>query len=627
MKHKPPDNEKLNRLRHSAAHLLASAVMELYPKVKLGIGPATQEGFYYDFDFGETRISDEDLEKIEEQMRKIQKRSDEFQHAKISISEARKIFADQPYKLELIDGIQQEIKKSSPSSDTSTSSPPLKKEAAKESAAKVSIYRHGNFVDLCRGPHVKNTREIGAFKLLSIAGAYWRGDENNRMLTRIYGTAFPSQEELDQYLRQREEAQRRDHRKLGKKLGIYLTSSLVGSGLPLYGPAGAVIIENIENFMRQLQHESGYSHVYTPHIAKEDLFQKSGHLRWFADGMYPPMEFEGEGKYYAKPMNCPFHIQIYQSKTRSYRDLPIRYAEFGTVYRYEKSGEISGLLRTRGFTQDDAHIFCREDQVVGEFINVLNLTQRLLNGLGLKNHWHRLSLPGKEKEKYAGNQEQWNRAIQLIKEALHQKNLNYQEAEGEAAFYGPKLDIIFEDVLGREWQISTIQVDFLLPRRFQLEYVDSDGQKKQPYMIHRAPLGSRERILAVLIEHHAGAFPVWLAPEQARIIPISRGQLKYAESVEKELKERLPHLRVRIDETNETLGNKIRKAQEYKIPYLLIVGNKEEQNQTINLRLRSGEEVGEISKDHFVDTVHQIITRKSLNLWQTKPEKEEKTTP
>jgi threonyl-tRNA synthetase len=599
------ENNKLDTMRHSAAHLLASAVKELYPNVKLGIGPAIENGFYYDFDFGDTKISEDDLPQIEEKMRKIQSREEEFVREEISIIDAKKLFKNQPYKLELINN-HPNIATTARTGNGSRETPSPRQN--------VTIYRHGAFVDLCRGPHVKSTQDTGSFKLLSVAGAYWRGSEKNKMLTRIYGTAFPTQKELESYLKKQEEAKKRDHRKLGKELEIYQFSKLVGPGLPLYGPNGGIIIEQIETFMKELQHGMGYDHVYTPHIAKEQLFQTSGHLQWFADGMYPPMVFEGEGKYYAKPMNCPFHIEIYKNKIRSYRDLPIRYAEFGTVYRYEKSGEISGLLRTRGFTQDDAHIFCREDQIIDEFLSVFDLTDKLLAGLGLKNHWHRLSLRGEEKEKYAGNIEQWNKATELIRKALEKRNIDYKEAPGEAAFYGPKLDIIFEDSLNREWQISTIQVDFLLPERFNLTYVDSDGQKKRPYMIHRAPLGSRERIIAVLIEHFAGAFPVWLHPTQAIIIPISEKQHDYTLRVSEQLGNTVSGVRLKIDDSDETLGNKIRKAQRQKIPYMLIVGDNEAKNHSVSVRLRTGEDLGEMPLSKFQNRLKDKILTKSLDL-------------
>lgn len=578
----------MDNLRHSASHLLAAAVTSLWPKAKPTLGPPIEDGFYYDFDFGQVKISESDLPKIEKEMHKIVKEWKGFRKEELSAKKAKEFYKDNPYKLELIDEFSQK-------------------------GEKITLYKSGDFLDLCRGGHIKSPKEeLKHFKLLSIAGAYWRGYEKNKMLTRIYGTTFLTQKELEDYLGRLEQAKMKDHRKIGKSLGIYLISDLVGPGLPLYTPKAGVIIGEIESFMRQLQEEMGYGHVYTPHLAKEDLYKISGHLQWFAESMYPPMEFEGEGKYYAKPMNCPFHIEIYKSKPRSYRDLPIRYAEFGTVYRYEKSGEISGLMRVRGFTQDDAHIFCREDQVVDEFLKVFEFTDKLLRGLGLTEHWHRFSLRGDEKDKYAGNIKQWEKATKLIRLALKKANINYKEVVGEAAFYGPKLDILFNDILGHEIQISTIQVDFLLPDRFNLTYIDKSGKEKQPYMIHRAPLGSRERIIAILLEHCLGAFPVWLSPVQVIILPISKRHTKYANSVLKNLKEK--NIRVEVNDKNETLPFKIRQATLEKIPYIAVVGDKEEKAKAVALRFRSGEDLGQIKLEKFIEKVIDKIETKSLNL-------------
>lgn len=580
------DKKYLNYLRHSTAHLLAAAVTTLWPDAKPTLGPPIEDGFYYDFDFENTKISEEDLPKIEKTMKKIVKDWKEFRGDKWSIKDAKNDFKDNKYKLELIEEIEKKQED-------------------------LTVYHSGNFRDLCRGGHVENPRdELKHFKLLSVAGAYWRGDEKNPMLTRIYGTAFPTQKELDEYLERLEEAKKRDHRKLGKQLGIYMYSEIVGPGLPLYMPKGAVIVAEIENFMRDLQTKMGYEHVYTPHIAKDKLFETSGHLEWFKEGMYPPMHFEGEGDYYAKPMNCPMHIQIYKNDIRSYRDLPIRYAEFGNVYRYEQSGEINGLLRTRGFTQDDAHIFCREDQVVEEFLKVFEFTDTLLTGLGLEKHIHRLSLKGDEKDKYAGNDDQWQKATKLIRTALQKAGIDCEEAEGEAAFYGPKLDILFKDSLGREWQISTIQVDFLLPERFDLSYIDENGQQKRPFMIHRAPLGSRERIMAILLEHFAGAFPTWLAPVQVKILPITDKNLGYANEVN--IKLRNEEIRSEVDARSETLQAKIRDAQLQKVPYMLIVGDKEESSSTVSERGRSGKDYGQIKLGDFIANIVEEIEKKKV---------------
>ena len=586
---KEDNKEHLDNLRHSCAHLLAAAVTSLWSKAKPTIGPAIENGFYYDFDFGHTKISEGDLPKIEREMHKIVQSWNNFKRQEVSAKKAKQEFKNNPYKLELID------------------------EFAKE-GKELTLHKSGNFVDLCRGRHVENPKkELKHFKLLSIAGAYWRGDEKNKMLTRIYGTCWPSKRQLDDYLHRLKQAKMRDHRKLGKELGLYIVSDLVGPGLALYTPKAGVIVHEIEEFMRGLQTDMGYGHVYTPHLAKEDLFKTSGHLQWFAESMYPPMKFKGEGKYYAKPMNCPFHILLYNAESRSYKDLPIRYAEFGTVYRYEKSGEITGLLRTRGFTQDDAHIFCRSGQVVDEFLNVLNFVEKLLGGLGLKKHWHRLSLrdEGGNKKKYAGNDKQWKEATNFIRDALKKKGVSYKEVIGEATFYGPKLDVMFEDSLDRDWQISTIQVDFLQPQRFNLEYINEKGQKERPYMIHRAPLGSRERILAILIEHFAGAFPVWLSPTQVKVLPLTERNLKSANLITEKLKKE--KIRTELDDRNETLEAKIRDAHLEKVPYMLIVGDKEEKAKMVRERGRSGKDYGLIKIDEFITNIKKEIENKVID--------------
>jgi len=581
------NQDNLKTLRHSAEHILTQAVLKLFPKVKMAMGPATDEGFYFDFDPNGENISEKDFPKIEAEMKKIIAKDLPITKKEISKEEAEKLFQKNEYKTEWI------------------------KEAVKR-GEKLTIYQTGNeFTDLCAGPHLDSTKKIGAFKLLSIAGAYWRGNEKNKMLTRIYGTAFKTRKELNNYLKKLEEAKKRDHRKLGKELGLFLFSDLVGPGLVLYKPKGAVIVSEIEKFMRELQTETDYSHVYTPNIAKADLFAKSGHLQWFRESMYPKMDFGEEGSYYAKPMNCPFHIEIFKSEPRSYKDLPIRYAEFGTVYRYEKSGEINGLLRTRGFTQDDAHIFCREDQVIDEFLNVFKLTHTLLTGLGLTNYRYRLSLRGKEKKKYAGNDKQWEKATQLIREALKKAKIDFTEAPGEAAFYGPKLDIIFTDSLDRDWQISTIQVDFLLPERFDLSYTNAEGKKEKPYMIHRAPLGSRERIMAILTEHYLGNFPLWLSPVQAKILPITERNTDYAGDILTKLKE--ANIRAEIDARQETLGAKIRDAQLEKAAYILIIGDKEEKEKTISVRKRNGKDLGSKNPEEFIGEIKEEIEKKIIS--------------
>ena len=582
--------ESIENIRHSFAHILAAAVLNIYPKAKLAIGPAIDNGFYYDFD--NVHIREEDLPRIESEMRRLAKQDWSFKKELWTVSKATAHYKKlkQEYKLDLIKDLSK----------------------GKKSTKLGMVYTGEIFLDLCRGGHVKSTKELplDAFKLSHVAGAYWRGDEKNAMLTRVYGLAFANKKELKEYSAKLEEAKSRDHRKLGKELGIYMFSDLVGPGLPLYLPKGSIVVQEIENFMKELQNEMGYSHVLTPHLAKEELFMTSGHLQWFKDSMYPPMEFKGEGSYYAKPMNCPFHVEIYKNEMRSYKDLPLRFAEFGNVYRYEQSGELGGLLRVRGFTQDDAHIFCREDQVIEEFIKVFEFVDILLKGLGLTDYSHRLSLPGKDKEKYAGNKKQWDKAISLIRKALKEKKIDFTEVDGEAAFYGPKLDVVFDDALGREWQISTIQVDFLQPERFNLSYIGENGKEQRPYMLHRAPLGSRERIMAILLEHHKGAFPTWLSPEQVWILPLSDKFEKVALKVEEKLKAKLPDLRTVVRSESETLGKKIRAGEKQKIPYILVIGEKEKKSGTVSVRQRGKGDLGALSIQKFVTKVEKEIKEK-----------------
>jgi len=567
------DREKLETLRHSASHIMAQAVLKLFPGAKLGIGPPIEDGFYYDFDLPGP-LTPEDLPRIEEEMRAIIARDLPFVREEVSREEARKVFADQPYKLELLEEIPDE---------------------------KVSLYRQGDFVDLCRGPHVSATGEVKAFKLLSVAGAYWRGDERRPMLQRIYGTAFFSQEDLDAYLKKLEEAASRDHRRLGRELELFSINEEIGPGLVLWHPKGALVRKLIEDFWREEHLRRGYEIVYTPHIARAHLWRVSGHWEMYREYLYSPMEVEGQ-EYILKPMNCPFHIAIYKSRRRSYRELPLRLAELGTVYRYERSGVLHGLARVRGFTQDDAHIFCRPDQLEEEVIGVLKLARFMLSSFGFEEYDLLLAT---RPEKYAGTVEIWEKATAALVRALEALELPYSVDPGEGVFYGPKIDIKLKDSLGRGWQGPTIQVDFNLPQRFDVTYVGEDGREHQAVMVHRTVLGSMERFLACLIEHYRGAFPVWLAPVQAVIIPIADRHLDYARSVEEAL--RREGLRVQVDARPERMNYKIRQAQLEKIPYMLIVGDKEVARSTLSLRRRTGEQQEGLGLQEFVALVREEV--------------------
>ena len=578
----------LEQLRHSAAHLLAAAVLELYPSAKHTIGPPIENGFYYDFDFGEEKVSEADLLRIEERMRKLVKTWDKITAREVSESEAKKIYEANPYKLELIAELVKQKEK-------------------------ITVYQSGQFVDLCRGGHVDNTSKVlKHFKLLSVAGAYWRGNEKNKMLTRIYGTAFFSKEELEAYLKQVEEAKKRDHRRLGKELELYTISSEVGQGLTLWLPNGAVIRREIEDYMVKEQVKMGYQHVYSPHIGQKSLWEKSGHWDLYREKMYSPMDVEGT-EYLVKPMTCPMHIQTYQFKPRSYRDLPFRIAEIASVYRYEQSGELSGLLRVRAFTQDDAHVFCTQEQAVVEFLDVFNFIQRLYKVFGFTNYRVRLGVRSK-KEKYLGSNALWDKAQEKAIEALEKSNSKYFISEGDAAFYGPKADFLIKDALGREWQCGTVQIDFMLPERFGLSYINSEGKKETPVMIHRAPLGSIERFLAILIEHYGGAFPLWLAPVQVAIIPVSD---KFAEAAKK-VQQRLLNsgMRVSVDLENKPLGAKIRQSTLQKVPYLCIMGDKEvkmgsEKEQYLSVRSLGGKDLGVCSLTDFISDLKAHIDQKT----------------
>ena len=554
-----PTEELRHRMRHSAAHVMADAVLQLFPEAKMGIGPPTQDGFYYDFEVSRP-FTPEDLESIQKLMLEAIAKNSAFQREELSREEAKARFADQPYKLEIIDTIPD--------------------------AEMLSIYRHGDFIDLCQGPHLESTGQIPAIKLLSVAGAYWRGDEHRPMLQRIYGTAFESQEMLDDHLARLEEAEKRDHRVLGRQLGLFSIHEEIGPGLVVWHPKGGVIRSKLEDYWRDLHYRHGYSIVYSPHIGRAQLWRTSGHLDFYRESMYAPVEVD-EQEYFLKPMNCPFHIMIYRSNLHSYRELPLRIAELGTVYRYERSGVLHGLMRVRGFTQDDAHIFCLPEQVEDEIGGVLDLTFELLEAFGFNEYSVSLST---RPEKYVGDPEMWEHATESLRKALVDRGLDHDIDDGGGAFYGPKIDIKIKDALGRDWQCTTVQFDFNLPERFDLTYQDSEGGRSRPYMVHRAILGSLERFLGVLIEHYAGAFPLWLAPVQAVVIPIADRHLDYAQSVRQQLQGQ--GFRVEVDSRGERMNQKIRQAQLQKVPYMLVVGDAEIEQEAAAVRLLEGTNLG-----------------------------------
>jgi threonyl-tRNA synthetase len=568
---------RLERMRHSAAHVMAEAVQSLFPGTKFGIGPAVEDGFYYDFELPRALVP-EDLMAIEAKMREIVAANLPFVGEEVSKTKARKLFSEQPYKLELIDDLPDKT---------------------------VTIYRQGSFVDLCRGPHVNSTGEIKAFKLTSIAGAYWRGDEKRPMLQRIYGVAFDTETELEDYLSRLAEAAKRDHRKLGKDLDLFSLHEEAGPGLVHWHPKGALVRQIIEDFWRQEHRKRGYDIVFTPHISKVGLWQTSGHWDFYRESMYSPMDID-EVEYVIKPMNCIGHILMYKTQLRSYRHLPLRYAELGTVYRYERSGVLHGLARVRGFTQDDAHIFCRPDQLEAEVTEVVQLARFMMNTFGFNEYELLLST---RPEKYAGTMQVWEEATEALRKVLEHLALNYAIDPGEGVFYGPKIDVKLKDALGRLWQGPTIQVDFNLPQRFDVNYIGEDGLEHQVVMVHRTVLGSMERFMACLIEHYAGAFPVWLAPVQVAIIPIADRHLSYANKVAGELREW--GIRVQVDDRSERMNLKIREAQLEKIPYMFIVGDKEMDTSQVSLRLRSGEDLGLLSVSQFMDRVKPIIEAKT----------------
>lgn len=567
---------------HSSAHLMAEAIESLYPGVKFGIGPDIENGFYYDIDFCGQQISSDDFKKIEEKILENAKKKGVFQRKEVSKADAIAYFTKKadPYKLDLIKDLED---------------------------GTISLYQSGEFVDLCRGPHLPDTGYIKAVKLLNIAGAYWRGDEHNKQLTRIYGITFPKQKELDEYLVLLEEAKMRDHRKLGKELELFTFSQKVGLGLPLWLPKGAELRSRLEQFLKNVQKKAGYQQVITPHIGNKELYVTSGHFEKYGKDSFRPITTPQEGEeFLLKPMNCPHHCEIYKSKPRSYKDLPVRMAEFGTVYRYEQSGELHGLTRVRSFTQDDAHIFCRPDQVKEEFLGVIDIVLYIFKTLDFKDYKVQISLRDPDnKEKYIGSDENWSKAEKAIMEAAEEKGLKTVVELGEAAFYGPKMDFMVKDAIGRQWQLGTIQVDYNLPERFEMEYTGNDNQKHRPVMIHRAPFGSMERFVAVLLEHCAGKFPLWLIPDQAMIIPISEKFINYSKKVLNLLNNY--EIRTLIDERNEKTGKKIRDAELQRIPYMLVVGEKEEAEGTVSVRKQGQGDMGSFKIEDFADLINKEI--------------------
>lgn len=580
------DDEGKETMWHSSAHLLAEALEALYPGIKFGIGPPIENGFYYDVDFGSHKFSSDDFSKIEQKMKELAKQKSEYVRKEIAKDEAVAYYEKKgdEYKLDLIKDLKD---------------------------GEITFYTQGDFTDLCKGPHIPDTGHIKAIKLLSTAGAFWRGDESKPQLTRIYGITFPKNKELTEYLERLEEAKKRDHRKIGKELGLFTFSERVGQGLPLWLPKGAALRERLEQFLKKAQKTAGYDQVISPHIGHKDLYVTSGHYAKYGEDSFKPIDTPADGEeFLLKPMNCPHHCEIYKSEPKSYRDLPIRYAEFGTVYRYEQSGELHGLTRVRGFTQDDAHIFCTPEQVKAEFKKVIDLVLYIFKTLDFADFTAQISVRDPEdSDKYIGDPANWEKAEAAIMEAAAEKNLNTVVVEGEAAFYGPKLDFMVRDAIGRKWQLGTIQVDYNLPERFELEYTGADNQKHRPVMIHRAPFGSMERFVAVLTEHCAGNFPLWLTPEQVVILPVSE---KYNEHA-KELSQKLNNsdIRALIDDRNEKIGKKIRDNEMKKIPYMLIFGEKESESKTVSVRKHGGEDLGVIKYEEFIDLVQKEVSEQT----------------
>ena len=580
------DAPHLEKLRHTASHVLAQAVLKFYPDTKLGIGPAISDGFYYDFEFSEP-ITEDDLGKIEKEMKKIIKRNLKLKqdHKDREGTAERFKTLEQEYKLDLLNSIEDD---------------------------ELSFYITGDdeFIDLCRGPHIESTGGIGAVKLLRIAGAYWRGDENNKMLTRIYGTAYETQEELDEHMERLKMAEERNHRKLGKQLGLFANINEIGHGLPVWLPNGYVMRRTLEDYMFELERRYGYVHILTPHINKKELFETSGHLEFYKESMYTGIEVDDE-TYYLKPMNCPACMMVYKHDKHSYRDLPLKFGEMGTVYRYEQSGELQGMQRVRGFTQNDAHIFCTQDQLEEQFMEVMSMLQTFYKDLGFENYKFRLSLSDPDDEKYhkCGTAEEWEKTEKYLRDVLVKHNVDFYEVKGEAAFYGPKLDVQAVNVYGKEDSIATIQVDFNLPERFELEFVDSDNSEKRPYVIHRALIGSFERFFAFLIEYYGGAFPTWISPTQVKVMPISEKYIDYANSVAEQL--RSADIRTEIDARDEKLGYKIREAELMKTPYVAVVGEKEASTGTVAVRVRGRKDQGLHKLDDFINTLKEEIRTKA----------------
>ena len=584
-------NKNLEITRHSLSHVMAFAVKNLYPNVKFAIGPAIENGFYYDFDFGKEKIGEDDLKKIEKEMKNILKKNYVFEKSELDIIEAikKEDKSGQIYKKELLEDLKN------------------------EGETKASYYKIGEFEDLCKGPHVEKAGKnlIGNFKLNKIAGAYWRGSEKNKMLTRIYAVAFESKEKVEEYLDMMKEAEKRDHRKLGKELDLFMISEEVGRGLVMYLPNGAFLKKKLEDYMYKKEQEHGYSYVMTPVLTREEMYKKSGHLAHYRDDMYNPIDIDGE-KYYLKPMNCPHHHIMYKNSKKSYRDLPIRFADFGMIHRYERSGVLTGIIRSRNFSQNDAHIYCSKKQVKDEFLNVLKLFDEVYRDFNIKNYWFRLSLPDyNDTEKYGDlkNKEMWQYSADIARKAMREHGVKFEEVEGEAAFYGPKIDVQIRNVLGKEDTIATIQIDFYMPERFNLTFVNDKGKEERPVVIHRAIMGSFERFLALLIEQTGGAFPVWLSPAQVKIISVGEGHIEYCKKLAREFKNE--DIRIKIDDADETVGNKIRKATKEKVPYILVVGDKEMGSDKLAIRDRGSRETREMKKAEFIKEIKEKEENKS----------------